>query len=141
MKEKSESLTKSKARVKELGEVFTPAILVSDMLDKMPDDSWLPGKTWLEPSCGTGNFLVQILQRKIAAGHPPLQALSTIYGVDIMKDNVVESRKRLLQGVIDGGLDWEGPDLRKTVKILKQNIRQGNTLEQPLAEIFRKDNV
>lgn len=141
MKEKSESLTKSKARVKELGEVFTPAILVSDMLDKMPADSWLPGKTWLEPSCGTGNFLVQILQRKIAAGHPPLQALATIYGIDIMKDNVVESRKRLLQGVIDGGLDWEGPDLRKAVKILKQNIRQGNTLEQPLEEIFRKDSV
>ena len=141
MKQKKESHTKSKARVKELGEVFTPAALVSAMLDKLPADSWLPGKTFLEPSCGTGNFLVQILQRKLAARHPPLRALATIYGVDIMKDNVVESRKRLLQGVIDGGLDWEGPDLRKAVKILKQNIRQGNTLEQPLEEIFRKDNV
>ena len=141
MTKQAELLTRSKERVKELGEVFTPAALVSEMLDKMPADTWLPGKTWLEPSCGTGNFLVQILQRKLAKGHPPLQALSTIYGVDIMKDNVVESRKRLLQGVIDGGLDWEGPDLRKAVKILKQNIRQGNTLEQPLEEIFRKDSV
>ena len=141
MTKQAELLTRSKERVKELGEVFTPAALVSEMLDKMPADTWLPGKTWLEPSCGTGNFLVQILQRKLAKGHPPLQALSTIYGVDIMKDNVVESRKRLLQGVIDGGLDWEGPDLRKAVKILKQNIRQGNTLEQPLEEIFRKENV
>lgn len=136
-----ESLTKSKARVKELGEVFTPAALVSEMLDKLPADCWLPGKTFFEPSCGTGNFLVQILQRKLAKGHPLLQALQTIYGVDIMQDNVVESRKRLLQGVIDGGLDWEGPDLRRAVKILKQNIRQGNTLEQPLEEIFRKDSV
>ena len=141
MTKQAELLTRSKERVKELGEVFTPAALVSEMLDKMPADTWLPGKTWLEPSGGTGNFLVQILQRKLAKGHPPLQALSTIYGVDIMKDNVVESRKRLLQGVIDGGLDWEGPDLRKAVKILKQNIRQGNTLEQPLEEIFRKDSV
>lgn len=137
----TESLTKSRARVKELGEVFTPPALVSDMLDRLPPESWTPEKTFLEPSCGTGNFLVEILRRKLNAGHHPFEALSTIYGVDIMKDNVVESRKRLLQGVIDGGLDWEGPDLRKAVKILKQNIRQGNTLEQPLEEIFRKDSV
>ena len=141
MKEKKESLTKSKARVKELGEVFTPAALVTEMLDKLPADCWLPDKTFLEPSCGNGNFLVQILQRKLNNNHQPLQALSTIYGVDIMKDNVVESRKRMLQIAIDGGLDWEGPDLQKSVKILKRNIRQGNTLEQSLEEIFRKDNI
>ena len=141
MKQKKESLIKSKARVKELGEVFTPAALVAEMLNKLPADCWLPDRTFLEPSCGTGNFLVQILRRKLDAGHRPLQALSTIYGVDIMQDNVVASRKRLLQGVIDGGLDWEGPDLRKAVKILKQNIRQCNTLEQQLEEIFRKDIV
>ena len=141
MKEKKEPLIKSKARVKELGEVFTPAALVTEMLDKLPADCWLPDKTFLEPSCGNGNFLVQILQRKLNNNHQPLQALSTIYGVDIMKDNVVESRKRMLQIAIDGGLDWEGPDLRKAVKILKRNIRQGNTLEQPLEEIFRKDNI
>jgi hypothetical protein len=136
MKKKKESLTKSKDRVKKLGEVFTPAALVSEMLDKLPADCWLPHKTFLEPSCGNGNFLVAILERKLDMGHPPLQALATIYGVDIMEDNIVESRKRLLQGVIDGGLDWEGPDFRKAVKILKQNIRQGNTLEQPLEEIL-----
>jgi len=47
----------------------------------------------------------------------------------------------MLQIAIDSGLDWEGPDLQKSVKILKRNIRQGNTLEQSLEEIFRKDNV
>ena len=93
----TEKLVRSKARVKELGEVFTPAALVSEMLDKLPPDSWLPHKTFLEPSCGTGNFLVQILQRKLAAGHPPLQALSTIYGIDIMPDNIAESKRRLLE--------------------------------------------
>lgn len=141
MTKQEDLLTRSKARVKELGEVFTPAALVSEMLDKLPADCWLPDKTFFEPSCGNGNFLVQILQRKLNNNHQPLQALSTIYGVDIMKDNVVESRKRMLQIAIDGGLDWEGPDLRKAVKILKRNIRQGNTLEQSLEEIFRKDNV
>lgn len=133
----TQSLTKSKDRVKALGEVFTPTILVKEMLDALPAECWLPHKTFLEPSCGNGNFLVAILQRKLQAGHPPLQALQTIWGVDIMNDNVVESRKRMLQTAIDGGLDWEGPDLKKAVKILKQNIRVGNTLQTPLEEIFK----
>lgn len=122
----TEKLVRSKDRVKELGEVFTPAALVSAMLDKMPADSWLPGKTWLEPSCGTGNFLVQILQRKLAAGHPPLQALATLYGIDIMEDNVVESRRRLKEIVSIDGAD----------AILLRNIRQADALTTTLEKIF-----
>jgi len=122
----TEKLTKSKARVKELGEVFTPAALVSAMLDKMPADSWLPDKTWLEPSCGTGNFLVQILQRKLSAGHSPLEALSTIYGIDIMEDNVVETRRRLKEIVAVDGAD----------AILLKNIRQADALTTPAQVIF-----
>jgi type I restriction-modification system DNA methylase subunit len=126
MKEKSESLTKSKARVKELGEVFTPAALVSEMLDKLPPDSWLPDKTFLEPSCGTGNFLVQILQRKLAAGHPPLQALATIYGIDIMKDNIQTARGRLLEMCpVPGASD-----------ILHKNIVVGDALAQNSSTLF-----
>lgn len=130
----SDSLTKSKARVKALGEVFTPTALVSEMLDKLPPDSWLPDKTFLEPSCGTGNFLVQILQRKLDAGHPPLVALSTIYGVDIMKDNVNESRKRMLQIALDGGLAFD--DLADAVRHLKRNIIVGNALETDLEKLW-----
>ena len=122
----TEKLVRSKDRVKELGEVFTPAALVSAMLDKMPADSWLPGKTWLEPSCGTGNFLVQILERKLAAGHPPLEALATLYGIDIMEDNVVESRRRLKEIVSIDGAD----------AILLRNIRQADALTTPLEKIF-----
>jgi hypothetical protein len=139
MKEKKESLTKSKARVKELGEVFTPAALVSEMLDKLPADCWLPHKTFLEPSCGTGNFLIQILQRKLEAGHPPLQALSTIYGVDIMKDNVVESRKRLLQVSLSGGLTLD--ELSEAVVHLKRNIIVGNALELDLETLWSEEVV
>jgi len=123
----TEKLVRSKDRVKELGEVFTPAALVSAMLDKMPADSWLPGKTWLEPSCGTGNFLVQILERKLAAGHPPLEALATLYGIDIMEDNVVESRRRLKEIVSIDGAD----------AILLRNIRQADALTTPLEKIFK----
>lgn len=123
----SEILTKSKARVKELGEVFTPAVLVSEMLDKLHPDCWLPEKVFLEPSCGNGNFLVQILQRKIDAGATPLQALSTLYGVDIMKDNVVESRKRLFQIALNNYLELD--NISSALKTLKRNIIVGNTLE------------
>lgn len=137
-KEKSESLIKSKARVKELGEVFTPAVLVSEMLDKLSPDCWGRKKTFLEPSCGTGNFLVQILERKLAAGHSPLQALSTIYGIDIMRDNIIESRKRLLQKSLDGGLTLE--ELKEAVIYLKRNIIVGNALELDVAELWNDDS-
>ena len=126
MTKQAEKLTKSKARVKELGEVFTPAALVSEMLDKMPADCWLPGKTWLEPSCGTGNFLVQILQRKLAAGHPPLQALSTIYGIDIMEDNIQTARARLLEMCqVPGARD-----------IINKNIVVADALAQNSSTLF-----
>lgn len=123
----TEKLVRSKARVKELGEVFTPAALVSEMLDKLPPDSWLPDKTFLEPSCGTGNFLVQILQRKLAAGHPPLQALSTIYGIDIMPDNIAESKRRLLEIV---------GELPGAEALLHKNIIVADALSQNSCTLF-----
>ena len=134
MKKKKESLTKSKDRVKKLGEVFTPAALVSEMLDKLPADCWLPDKTFLEPSCGNGNFLVAILERKLDMGHPPLQALATIYGVDIMEDNIVESRARMEKVLRQRELDEA--TLSEGVEIIAKNIKRGNTLEQKLEDIF-----
>jgi type I restriction-modification system DNA methylase subunit len=122
----TEKLVRSKARVKELGEVFTPAALVSEMLDKLAADCWLPHKTWLEPSCGTGNFLVQILQRKLAAGHPPLQALSTIYGVDIMEDNIQIARARLLEMCPVAGAE----------AIINKNIVVADALTQNSSTLF-----
>jgi len=122
----TEKLVRSKVRVKELGEVFTPAALVSEMLDKLPADCWLPEKTWLEPSCGTGNFLVQILERKLKAGHPPLQALSTIYGVDIMEDNIQIARARLLEMCPVAGAE----------AILHKNIVVADALAQNSSTLF-----
>ena len=122
-----EAITKSKERVKELGEVFTPAKTVSEMLDKLSAKSWAHDCAVLEPTCGTGNFLVQILQRKIDAGATPLQALSTLYGVDIMKDNVVESRKRLFQIALNNYLELD--NISSALKTLKRNIIVGNTFE------------
>ena len=76
---------------------FTPESLVTEMLDKLPQEVWSdPSKTFLDPSGGNGNFLVAILKRKLAIGHPPLQALSTIFSVELMADNVKECKDRLL---------------------------------------------
>ena len=77
-------------------EVFTPASLVNQMLDKLPEESWQPTRTFIDPACGNGNMLVEVFIRKILKGISPTQALSTIYGTDIMADNIQECRKRLL---------------------------------------------
>lgn len=96
-------LIKSKARVKSLGEVFTPSSLVNEMLDRLPESVWSdPDKTFADcTGCGTGNFLVEVVRRKVNAGLSPLRALETTYGVDIMEDNVSECRKRLLKAAQD----------------------------------------
>ena len=87
---------KRKKRKKITQEDFTPEVLVNEMLDKLPKEVWInPQKTFLDNSAGNGNFLVAILERKLSYGHNPLQALSTIYGVELMPDNVQEMHQRM----------------------------------------------
>jgi hypothetical protein len=85
------------ARVKQTAEVFTPPKLVNEMLDKLPVKMWEENKTFLDPACGNGEFLIWALIRKLQAGHKLLDALKTIYGVELMPDNVLECRVRLLK--------------------------------------------
>jgi len=103
-----ERLVKSAERVRDLGEVFTPAITVQEMLDLLPIEMWQPhpSPTFLEPACGDGNFLVAILSRKLdaitqagsrlPAGNDEdgilfhgLEALASIYAVDLSVDNII----------------------------------------------------
>ena len=104
----SEQQIKSRKRVAERGEVFTAEREVNAMLDLVKQETERIDSRFLEPACGTGNFLVEILRRKLEVirrqyqkqlGELELQttiALSSIYGVDIMKDNVEECCGRLL---------------------------------------------
>jgi len=106
----TERLVKSVERVRDLGEVFTPAATVQAMLDLLPSTMWAthPSPTFLEPACGDGNFLVAILARKLdavaeahrlgrlAAGtgvaalqFHALEAVASIYAVDISVENIV----------------------------------------------------
>lgn len=106
-------------RKKQTAEDFTPEPLVNEMLDKLPQDVWSnPNKTFLDNSAGNGNFLVVILRRKLAAGHPPLQALSTIYGVELMPDNVEEMKDRLLVELPT----LTPQEVKKARKIIDHNI-------------------
>lgn len=87
---------KRKLRRKQTAEDFTPIPLVNEMLDKLPSDVFIdPSKTFCDPAAGNGNFLVEILKRKLINIHP-LQSLQTIYGVELMEDNVEEMKERLL---------------------------------------------
>lgn len=86
-------------RVKATGEVFTPTPLVQEILDQLDPELFQdPTKTFIDPTCGDGQFLSEVLIRKLENGHTLEAALSTIYGVDLMQDNVDLCRDRLLCG-------------------------------------------
>ena len=116
-----DEIDREKLRVKSTGEVFTPLEVITKKLDDLekydPTIFSDPTKTFLEPSVGDGNFLSEILIRKIKNGINLITALSTIYGVDIMQDNVDLCRERLLCG---------HEDLRH---IVEQNIQCRNGLK------------
>ena len=132
---------KSRSRVAAYGEVFTARRQVSDMLNLIPDTLPLDA-TFLEPACGTGNFIDDIIRRKLRLiqTHDPQEcrilaarAVASVYGVDIQKDNVEETRDRILRIVSTFYKKQTGrvPDamLLKTVRNLtNRNILCGNTL-------------
>ena len=136
---------KSRSRVAAFGEVYTAKKQVWDMLRLVPDT--LPiDATWLEPACGNGNFLAEILKRKlIQAGNETdyvravIIAVSSIYGVDIQHDNVIESRDRLLQIITNDveAATKSAPDPRliyTAKQILSRNIVCGNTLSETASD-------
>jgi hypothetical protein len=104
----SSDLIKSKQRVDDHGEVFTPPWLVEKMLDLVKGETERIDSRFLEPACGSGNFLVPILQRKLAAvearygkiefekRHYALVALASLYGIELLADNIAECRANML---------------------------------------------
>jgi type I restriction-modification system DNA methylase subunit len=105
-------------RIKSSGEVFTPTFLVQQILDSLDQSLFTnPVKTFLDPACGDGQFLSEVLIRKLENGIDFETALSTIYGVDLMPDNVKLCQDRLLCG---------HEELRH---IVEKNIVEANGLE------------
>lgn len=117
---------KSKKRVKDFGEVYTNEREVKAMLDLVKEESYQIDSLFLEPACGNGNFLVEILKRKLSVSKTKeevLIALSSIYAIDILEDNVLESKKRLYELVQDNLTQEEA------FFMMDQNIVCGDSLE------------
>ena len=91
---------RDKLRIKQNAEIFTPTSLVQEILDKLEEQDPMlflnPNKIFLDNSCGDGQFLSEIVIRKMERSDCSLEmALSTTYGVELMEDNIIECRKRL----------------------------------------------
>jgi hypothetical protein len=142
----AEQLVKSRQRVADHGEVFTPRWLVEDMLDLVKQETERIDSRFLEPACGSGNFLVPILERKLAAvqarygrsdferRHYALFALMCVYGIELLADNAAECRDNLL-GTFTRFL--RSPDdvwARAAASVLTANIVQGDALDMTAAD-------
>lgn len=131
----SPSGIKSRSRVKERGEVFTEPREVKAMCDLCEPDISRIDKKVLEPGCGTGNFLTEILARRLKKAktnqYDILIALSNIYGVDIAPDNIIETRTRLRNQIFDHLKDERSDKdfLFAVDLVLKHNIVVGDLLE------------
>ena len=135
------NLVKSKQRVADHGEVFTPAWMVEAMLDLVKDETERIDARFLEPACGSGNFISRILQRKLAAvelkygrsdferRHYALLGLMCIYGIELLADNVAECRANALDIFAEYTKAREGDDLyRAASHVLMTNILHGDAL-------------
>src|SRR3989338_6336986 len=141
----------SKKRVADHGEVFTRKREVNAMLDLVKQETERIESRFLEPACGTGNFLAEILEMKLSVvgdryskgqleyERNAVLAVSSIYGIDILEDNVVECRKRLFN-IFDQrytGIYKETAkeECRNAAKyILERNIIWGNALDLKTVE-------
>jgi len=133
------SLVKSKRRVADHGEVFTPAWMVEAMLDLLKDETERIDSRFLEPACGSGNFLVQIMRRKLAAvelrygksdferRHYALLGLMCIYGIELLADNIAECRANVLEVLAEYlNLDESDELYRAACYVLSQNLVHGD---------------
>lgn len=135
------NLIKSKQRVADHGEVFTPPWLVEKMLDLVKDETARIDSRFLEPACGSGNFLVPVLQRKLATvqakygrnaferRHFALLALMCIYGIELLPDNIVECRTNVLEVFASYLTLSEEDELYQAASaVLALNLMQGDAM-------------
>lgn len=135
------SLVKSKQRVADHGEVFTPDWLVQAMLDKVKAETERIDARVLEPACGSGNFIVPVLRRKLWAvkakfgksefekRHYALLSLMCIYGIELLPDNIDECRANMLEVLTDELSIADHDDLYGAASyVLSQNIVHGDAM-------------
>jgi hypothetical protein len=135
------NLIKSKRRVADHGEVFTPPWLVEKMLDLVRGETERIDSRFLEPACGSGNFLLPVLQRKLAAveakfgrtdferRHYALLAVMCTYGIELLADNIIECRANMLEVFADYlNLDETDEVYLAAYYVVSQNLVHGDAL-------------
>ena len=134
--------TKSKSRIQKHGEVFTPAWVVNDMLNLFPEEVWYPQKTFLEPACGEGAFLIEVLKRKLERLKTENQqewewqaaiCVSSLYGIELLEDNTEQccvNIMRVFMKFYDKLFpNTQDEEVIKTIQFLiNRNVVQGNAL-------------
>ena len=114
---------KSEERVKKVGEVYTNTREINDMLDLIPEITI--DTTFLEPTCGNGNFVIEILKRKFDLCKKKadyIRALKSVYAIDILEDNIAECKQRVKKL-------YESYGQRENIDfIIDTNIFYGNSL-------------
>lgn len=141
------SLIKSKKRVADHGEVFTPEWMVDAMLDLVKEESERIDSRFLEPACGSGNFLVKVLKRKLCAvelkfgksefekRQYALLALMCAYGIELLEDNIIECRANMLELLTDYLRIDDADDLYQAAShVLALNLIQGDALSMKGAD-------
>jgi hypothetical protein len=137
----AEELVRSRKRIADHGEVFTPSWMVDDMLNLVRTESERIDSRFLEPACGSGNFLKVVLRKKLDTvqskygkseferKHQALFALMCIYGIELLNDNIEECRKILLE-IFAGFLKIDEEDTwhHAARSVLRANIIQGDAL-------------
>ncbi len=135
------NLIRSKKRVADHGEVFTPSWMVEAMLDLVRSETERIDSRFLEPACGSGNFLVPVLQRKLSAveikygrsdferRHYALLALMCLYAIELLPDNIAECRANLLEIFAEYlNLDQSDDLYRAAFYVLSQNLVHGDAM-------------
>jgi len=142
---------KSKQRVRDHGEVFTPDFIVNDMLNLVKNETERIESRFLEPACGDGNFLAPILKKKleivkkkysrsqIEYERNAIMALAGLYGVELLEDNVIRCKKRLFDIFSEyykGKFKKKAKEdfLKSANYILDKNILWGNALTLKTAD-------
>lgn len=137
----SKDLIKSKKRVADHGEVFTPSWLVESMLDLTGESDRIDSR-FLESACGNGNFLIRVLQKKLAVAelkskrsshdkkYFALIAVMSIYGIELLEDNITECRNRLLSVFADFlKIESSNEFYRAASRVLNLNLIHGDALK------------
>ena len=144
--ENTKSQIKSRQRVAQHGEVFTNPREVNAMLDLVRDESFRLDSRFLEPACGDGNFLIEILRRKLSLlssiksqtewEFKSLMAVGSCYGIELLEDNAETCRERLFEEVMGqigkkGSTSGYEENLRY---MLRKNIVCGDALTYRTAD-------